>query len=81
VSYGLYLLNSTAIGLVRRAFPAQQSASGFVFFAALPLALALASLSHRYFEAPFLRLRQALADPTRGERFRACEQAAKVPSK
>jgi peptidoglycan/LPS O-acetylase OafA/YrhL len=65
VSYGLYLLNSTAIGLVKRAFPAHASASGFVFFASLPLALALAALSHRYFEAPFLRRR---------ERFRAPEQ-------
>ena len=66
VSYGLYLLNSTAIGIVRRAFPAHASASGFVFFASLPLALGLAALSHRYFEAPCLRLR---------ERFRATQKA------
>ncbi|HYP78304.1 MAG TPA: acyltransferase [Polyangiaceae bacterium] len=66
VSYGLYLLNSTAIGAIRRAFPEHASASGFVFFAALPLALALAGLSHRYFEAPLLRIR---------ERFRAPEEA------
>jgi peptidoglycan/LPS O-acetylase OafA/YrhL len=58
MSYGLYLLNSTALGLVRRAFPEHASDSGFVFFASLPLALALAALSHRYFEAPFLRLRE-----------------------
>ena len=66
VSYGLYLLNSTAIGVVRRAFPEHASASGFVFFSSLPLALALAALSHRYFEAPFLRVR---------ERFRATGKA------
>ena len=66
ISYGLYLLNSTAVGLVRRAFPAHASASGFVFFASLPVALVLAALSHRYFEAPFLRLRG---------HFRAPEQA------
>lgn len=66
VSYGLYLLNSTAIGLVRRAFPSHASASGFVFWLSLPIALGLAALSHRYFEAPFLRLR---------ERFRAPEKA------
>jgi peptidoglycan/LPS O-acetylase OafA/YrhL len=58
VSYGLYLLNSTAVGVIRRVFPAHASASGFVFFASLPLALVLAALSHRYFEAPFLRLRE-----------------------
>jgi peptidoglycan/LPS O-acetylase OafA/YrhL len=63
VSYGLYLLNSTAIGLVRRAFPAHAAASGFVFFASLPLALALAALSHRYLEAPFLRLREYFPRP------------------
>jgi peptidoglycan/LPS O-acetylase OafA/YrhL len=65
VSYGLYLLNSTAIGVVRRAFPQHAADSGFVFFSSLPLALALAALSHRYFEARFLRLR---------ERFRAPEK-------
>jgi len=58
ISYGLYLLNSTAIGLVRRAFPEHAAASGFVFFCSLPLALALAALSHRYFEAWFLRFRE-----------------------
>ncbi|HKO52651.1 MAG TPA: acyltransferase [Polyangiaceae bacterium] len=57
LSYGLYLLNPTAIGLVRRAFPAQADASGFVFLAALPLSLLFATLSQRYFEARFLRLR------------------------
>jgi peptidoglycan/LPS O-acetylase OafA/YrhL len=57
VSYGLYLLNSTAIGVIKRAFPRHASNSSFVFWLALPLALALASLSHRYLEAPFLRRR------------------------
>jgi peptidoglycan/LPS O-acetylase OafA/YrhL len=57
VSYGLYLLNSTAIGLVRRAFPAHAAESGFVFLLSFPLALGLAALSHRYLEAPFRRLR------------------------
>jgi peptidoglycan/LPS O-acetylase OafA/YrhL len=57
VSYGLYLLNSTAIGIVKRSFPSHAGSSGFVFWLSLPLALALAALSHRYLEAPFLRLR------------------------
>lgn len=69
VSYGLYLLNSTAIGLVRRVFPERAADSAFVFFASLPLALALAALSHRYFEAPFLRLR---------DRFRAAPKTTLV---
>ncbi|HEY1534340.1 MAG TPA: acyltransferase [Polyangiaceae bacterium] len=57
VSYGLYLLNLTAIGLVRRAFPDHAGSSVFVFALSLPLALGLAALSHRYLEAPFLRQR------------------------
>ncbi len=71
VSYGLYLLNVTAIGVVRRAFPTHASASGFVFFASLPLALVLAALSHRYFEGSFLRLRA---------RFRAPAKHARMPA-
>jgi peptidoglycan/LPS O-acetylase OafA/YrhL len=63
LSYGLYLLNSTAVGVVHRAFPAHQSASGFVFFTSLPLALVLAALSHRYFEAPVRRLRERFPSP------------------
>ena len=65
VSYGLYLLNSTAIGLVRRAFPAHAGASGFVFCASLPLGLLFAALSHRYFEARFMRLRERFRDPAK----------------
>ncbi len=63
LSYGLYLLNSTAVGVIRRAFPAHASNSGFVFFTSLPLALVLAALSHRYLEAPFLRLRERFPSP------------------
>jgi peptidoglycan/LPS O-acetylase OafA/YrhL len=61
VSYGLYLLNMTAIGLVRRLFPSHAASSGFVFSLSLPLALTLAALSHRYLEAPFLSLRSRIA--------------------
>jgi peptidoglycan/LPS O-acetylase OafA/YrhL len=57
VSYGLYLLNSTAIGGIRRVFPAHAASAGFVFALSFPLALALAALSQRYLEAPLLRLR------------------------
>ncbi|MEI9952415.1 MAG: acyltransferase [Pseudomonadota bacterium] len=63
VSYGLYLLNSTAVGVIRRVFPTHACNSGFVFLASLPLALALAALSQRYFEAPFLRLRERFPSP------------------
>ena len=61
VSYGLYLLNLTAIGGVRRLFSAHAGSAGFVFALSFPLALALAALSHRYLEAPFLGLRRRFA--------------------
>jgi peptidoglycan/LPS O-acetylase OafA/YrhL len=64
VSYGLYLLNLTAIGGVRRLFPAHAASASFVFALSFPLALGLAALSHRYLEAPFLRFRARF----RGER-------------
>ncbi|HEX3850356.1 MAG TPA: acyltransferase [Polyangiaceae bacterium] len=57
VSYGVYLLNLTAIGLVRRALPSHASSSLLVFTLSFPLALGLAALSHCYLEAPFLRQR------------------------
>ncbi len=57
VSYGLYLLNLSAIGLVRRAFPDRASSSLFVFALSFPLALGFAALSHRFLEAPCLRQR------------------------
>ena len=62
VSYGLYLLNSSAIGLIHRLFPSHASSSGFVFWLSLPLSVSFAALSHRYFERPFLRLRTRFRD-------------------
>lgn len=57
ISYGLYLLNSTAIGALRRLVPAHAGDAGFVFFWALPATIGLAALSHHFLEARFLRLR------------------------
>ena len=57
VSFGLYLLNSSALGVIRRLFPAHAASASFVFWLSLPLAIGLAALSHRYLEAPLLRLR------------------------
>jgi peptidoglycan/LPS O-acetylase OafA/YrhL len=65
VSYGLYLLNLTAIGVVHRVFPGHASESLFVFASSFPLALALAALSYRYLEAPLLRQRERFR-PTPG---------------
>jgi len=63
VSYGAYLLNSTVVGLVHRAFPAEHESASFVFALTLPLTLLLATLSRRYWEAPFLRFGARFRNP------------------
>ena len=63
VSYGLYLLNSSAFGAVRRLFPSHANCAGLVFWVGLPLSLALAALSHRTIEARFLRIRERYRAP------------------
>lgn len=55
VSYGVYLLHLTAVALARRVVGAQREV--LVFLLALPLAVLLASASHRWIEAPLLALR------------------------
>lgn len=62
ISYGLYLLHLTAIGGVRRLFPAHAGSASFVFWLSLPLAFGLAVLSERYLEAPFSSLRARFRD-------------------
>jgi len=57
ISYALYLLHLTAIGSVRRLFPAHAGSARFVFWLSLPIAFGLAVLSERYLEAPFSILR------------------------
>jgi peptidoglycan/LPS O-acetylase OafA/YrhL len=60
ISYGTYLLHMFAINAVRRVVPG--GLSPIVTFAAgLPLALLMATISYRYFEQPFLRLKQRFA--------------------
>jgi len=56
ISYGIYLYHMLAINAARRfAVPSRQPV--LVFLVALPLAVALATLSYRYFELPFQRLK------------------------
>ena len=57
LSYALYLLHVTALGLVRRFFPSLQEHALWVFGLGLPLSLAFAELAHWAVERPFLRLR------------------------
>jgi peptidoglycan/LPS O-acetylase OafA/YrhL len=57
LSYALYLLHITALGLVRRFLPQYEQSALVVFAIGLPVSLALAELAHRAIERPFLALR------------------------
>lgn len=57
LSYALYLLHITALGLVRRALPQYEQSTLVVFALGFPLSLAFAELAHRAIERPFLALR------------------------
>jgi peptidoglycan/LPS O-acetylase OafA/YrhL len=57
LSYALYLVHITALGLVRRFLPALQDSSLWVFLLGLPPSLLLAELAHRFVEKPCLRWR------------------------
>ncbi len=56
ISYGIYLWHVPLIGLVRTLCPSLREQAGTVFVLALPLSVAVATLSHRLFEQPLLEL-------------------------
>ncbi|MFY0528359.1 acyltransferase family protein [Archangium gephyra] len=55
VSYGVYLLHMLALNVVRKALPGQSVALYFVL--TLAVSVVAATLSHRYFESQFLKLK------------------------
>jgi peptidoglycan/LPS O-acetylase OafA/YrhL len=57
LSYAVYLVHVTALGLVRRYLPDYAEQTLIVFGLGLPLSLAFAELLHRGIERPFLKLR------------------------
>jgi peptidoglycan/LPS O-acetylase OafA/YrhL len=58
VSYGMYLLHVPVLGSLARAFPGLVEHPASLFGLVLVLSVAVASLSHRYIEAPLLALQQ-----------------------
>lgn len=58
LSYALYLLHITALGLVRRFLPQHQDEALVVFALGLPLSVVFAQAAHVAVERPFLRLRK-----------------------
>jgi peptidoglycan/LPS O-acetylase OafA/YrhL len=63
LSYALYLLHITALGLVRRFLPALQDSALWVFALGLPLSLVFAEVAHRLVEVPCLRWRARFHAP------------------
>jgi peptidoglycan/LPS O-acetylase OafA/YrhL len=63
LSYAIYLVHITALGLVRRALPAWDQHAGVVFSLGLLLSLVFAWAAHLIFERPFIRWRQRLRRP------------------
>ncbi|OJH34776.1 acyltransferase family protein [Cystobacter ferrugineus] len=63
ISYGIYLMHMLALNLVRRLVPHDVVPSPLVVHYVLTLAVSigLATLSYRYFESPFLRLKNRFA--------------------
>jgi peptidoglycan/LPS O-acetylase OafA/YrhL len=65
ISYGLYVYHMIALALILMLFSATKesvestSASSLVFLGSFGLTVALASLSYRYLEKPFLKLKSA----------------------
>lgn len=57
LSYALYLLHITALGLVRKFLPQFQGSALVVFALGLPLSVVFAQTAHWAVERPFLRLR------------------------
>jgi peptidoglycan/LPS O-acetylase OafA/YrhL len=57
LSYALYLLHITALGLVRKFLPQFQESALVVFALGLPLSVLFAQVAHWAIERPFLRLR------------------------
>jgi peptidoglycan/LPS O-acetylase OafA/YrhL len=72
ISYGVYLMHMLALNIVRRALPGQGFA--VTFLVTLGVTVVAATLSHRYFESRFLRLKAKLAAGP------APEKASQAPS-
>jgi peptidoglycan/LPS O-acetylase OafA/YrhL len=59
VSYGIYLLHLLCINLVKRGLDLESGP--LLFLLALPVSVATATVSYRFFETPFLRLKDRIA--------------------
>lgn len=66
ISYGMYLFHMLCVNAVRRTLPAGLP-DVVTFLAALLLVVAVAGLSHRYFESWFLGLKERLATRPEGQ--------------
>ncbi len=61
VSYGMYLVHMLSLNVVRRLLHGAAAPAVVTFALTAALALAVASVSYRFFERPFLRLKERFA--------------------
>jgi len=63
-SYGLYLWHMVAVYCVAECFSHANKSPLLSFFFAVVLSVLLSALSYKYFETPFLKLKDTLFKPT-----------------
>ncbi len=68
VSYGIYLLNVPVVYAVRRSLGGDAAIAVVVFLVSLGVSVLVATVSYRWVERPFLRLRDRFASITNGNR-------------
>lgn len=63
ISYGLYVYHLPCLLLLKKAAPhlLGHDSPLFVFVVGLPMTMAIAAVSYRYFESPFLRIKERFA--------------------
>jgi peptidoglycan/LPS O-acetylase OafA/YrhL len=76
VSYGIYLLHMLLLTALRRLLPGQ--APGTYFALGFPLAVLAATVSHRWYEGFFMRLRDALTGVSPGAPVGGAASAGKA---
>jgi peptidoglycan/LPS O-acetylase OafA/YrhL len=79
VSYGIYLMHILCINVVRQVVHLHEGL--IVFMLALPLSIGVATLSFRFYETPFLRLKTQLGKKRRDEAKPSLTPAEPIPVK
>lgn len=63
ISYGMYLLHMLALNVAKKAVPNHEAQPVWTFLTATVVAVVAASISYRFFERPFLKLKDRFRAP------------------